>query len=30
MVAIGADDNDQLKRDVRDLRDAVGLEQTNE
>lgn len=30
MVAIGADDSAKLKRDVHDLRDAVGLEQTSQ
>jgi len=30
MVAVGADGNDKLERDVRDLRDSVGLEQTGE
>jgi low affinity Fe/Cu permease len=29
MVAVGADDSTKLKRDVDDLRDAVGLEQTS-
>ena len=29
MVAIGADDSDRLHRDVRELRAAVGLEQTS-